>query len=411
MKKISIGFNNLVNPEWTAGGNYLKNLFIALRSLADIEQPEIVLLNQKSSDYDILAPYVDRVLDPKLARVTGFLQKKLDIIRKRLGFPKKIEHPYSLFLRQNRVDCLFLKGIIGPGFNVPVISWIADFQCLHLPEMFSPDEIKQRCSIYSRVTDYADSVVLSSKSAWQDLERFDPTSMEKARILSFVAHVPTSTYDTDPTWVCAYYHLPQRFFYLPNQFFKHKNHLVVLEALTLVKTEYPEITVVCTGLTTDFRNPLFFEKFQEMVAERGLANQFIHLGVVPQEHVYQLMRQAQAVLQPSLFEGWSTSIEEAKSLGKGMIVSNLPVHCEQNPPGSIFFNPHKPEELAAYLIKFFQEKAPGPDYELETQARRELLPRTQKFGQIFMDIVKSANSNGSQRGLNVLGLNTYVSTK
>lgn len=396
MKKISVGFNNLVNPEWTAGGNYLKNLFIALKSLPAAEQPEIVLLNQKSSkNYDILESYIDRVLDPKIVRAAGFVQTKMAFLTKRLGLQKEPEHPYSLFLRQNQVNCLFLKGIIGPGFKVPVISWIADFQCVHLPDMFSPEEIEQRNDVYNRVIKYADQIVLSSKSAWNDLDNFDSNALTKAHILSFAAHVPVNLYDSNPTQVCETYQLPQRFFYLPNQFFKHKNHETVIEALTLVKSQYPEITVVCTGLTKDFRHPQHFQQAQDLVTSRGLTKQFIHLNVVPQEHVYQLIRQSQAVLQPSLFEGWSTSIEEAKSLGKGMIVSNLPVHREQNPPASIFFDPHKPEELAACMVKYFQEKNPGPDYELEAHARQQLLPRMQEFGRTFMRVVKFAISNGT----------------
>ena len=49
-----------------------------------------------------------------------------------------------------------------------------------------------------------------------------------------------------------------------------------------------------------------------------------------------LMRASLAVINPSKFEGWSTTVEEAKYSGKKIILSNLPVHNEQCPPDSIF---------------------------------------------------------------------------
>jgi hypothetical protein len=51
---------------------------------------------------------------------------------------------------------------------------------------------------------------------------------------------------------------------------------------------------------------------------------FIAPGVVPHAHVLQLMRQSLAVLQPSLFEGWSMSVEEAKSIGKRGLFRTYP---------------------------------------------------------------------------------------
>lgn len=44
-----------------------------------------------------------------------------------------------------------------------------------------------------------------------------------------------------------------------------------------------------------------------------------------------LMKHAIAIINPSLFEGGSTTVEEAKSLLKVIILSGIPVHREQNP--------------------------------------------------------------------------------
>ena len=96
------------------------------------------------------------------------------------------------------------------------------------------------------------------------------------------------------------------------------------------------------------------------------------MGLVPKFDQIQLMRRSIAVVQPSLFEGWSTLVEDARLLGKPMILSNLPVHLEQNPPYSAFFEVNSPEDLAKLLGDFWQNYHPGPDLEKELVEEKRL---------------------------------------
>lgn len=43
---------------------------------------------------------------------------------------------------------------------------------------------------------------------------------------------------------------------------------------------------------------------------------------MPYEHVPALLRESVALLNPSLFEGWSTTVEEGKSPGKHVLMSD-----------------------------------------------------------------------------------------
>ncbi len=61
-----------------------------------------------------------------------------------------------------------------------------------------------------------------------------------------------------------------------------------------------------------------------------------------------------AIIQPSYFESWNTTVEDAKLLGKYIILSNLTVHKEQIRDNVYFFNPDNFEELSAameYVLK------------------------------------------------------------
>ena len=57
-----------------------------------------------------------------------------------------------------------------------------------------------------------------------------------------------------------------------------------------------------------------------------------------------------AVLNPSKSEGWSSTVEQAKSYGKMVLLSNLDVHLEQNPRRKFFFKTNDVKKLTKKLI-------------------------------------------------------------
>jgi len=60
-----------------------------------------------------------------------------------------------------------------------------------------------------------------------------------------------------------------------------------------------------------------------------------------------------ALINPSKFEGWSSSVEQAKSMGKKIILSNIAVHKEQDPQRAEFFNKNNHQELAKIIKKIW----------------------------------------------------------
>ena len=52
-----------------------------------------------------------------------------------------------------------------------------------------------------------------------------------------------------------------------------------------------------------------------------------------------------AMINCSLYEGWSTVNEEAKKLNKFIFLSKINGHYEQNNPGSIYFSLKDPNDL------------------------------------------------------------------
>jgi glycosyltransferase involved in cell wall biosynthesis len=171
-----------------------------------------------------------------------------------------------------------------------------------------------------------------------------------------------------------------------NLFAPTKNHLGIFQALKLLKAEGICPTVVCTGDLHDYRNPEFAGVILRAINQSGVAEQVRLLGIIPRWQQVQLMRHAVAVLQPSLFEGWNTSVEEAHCLGQTLILSDIPVHREQNPPGAIFFDPQTPEDLARAMKTVWQEKSGGIDLEGEARALANYQQLIEEFGRVFLSL-------------------------
>jgi glycosyltransferase involved in cell wall biosynthesis len=169
-----------------------------------------------------------------------------------------------------------------------------------------------------------------------------------------------------------------------NLFAPTKNHLLIFQSLRLLQSQNILPTIVCTGDLHDYRNPGFINTILQAIHQNGVSAQVRLLGVIPREHQVQLMRQAQAVLQPSLFEGWNTSVEEAHCLGKTLLLSDIPVHREQNPPKAIFFDPKSAQALAVAMKQVLSQPFRGVDPHAETIALENYAKHVHTFGETFL---------------------------
>lgn len=81
-------------------------------------------------------------------------------------------------------------------------------------------------------------------------------------------------------------------------------------------------------------------------------------------------------------------MDEAKSIGKQVLLSDIPVHREQNPPKAVFFDPLDCKNLTNKLEKIWCETPPGSDVRLEAKARQRAPERIHMCAKSFMAVVR-----------------------
>ena len=271
------------------------------------------------------------------------------------------------------------------------ISWIPDLQHRAIPEYFSPMARAMRnrrfCSV---LRDPERHVVFSSNCSLQDATAAYGPLQSHNHILRFTT-VPLDSWFDDPGAVVARYQLPEKFFIICNQFWMHKDHRTAFRALSKLKYRGIKAHLVCTGPTHDNRRPDYFPKLLNEIRDLGIQDQVHILGTIPRIDQVALIRAAQAVIQPSCFEGWSTVIEDARALGRPVIASDFPVHLEQAAPLSSFFRLGDAADCARAMVEQVSTKRTS-SYTLARHRARIL-----EFARSFLKIVESACATSHSR--------------
>jgi glycosyltransferase involved in cell wall biosynthesis len=196
--------------------------------------------------------------------------------------------------------------------------------------------------------------MLSSESSRCDFRKYYPGAMNEVCVVRFATQPSPAFLTANPAEIVARYQLPEKYFYLPNQFYRHKNHQVVVDALAILAQRGLDVVVCASGSTEDPRERGYFDQMMGQVRSRELEKRFRHLGMIPLSHVYALLRACTALINPSRSEGWSTTVEEAKSFGVPMILSDLDVHREQTTGTASYFGTDAPATLADHLMRASQ---------------------------------------------------------
>ena len=387
MTRVAFTLISAANWMGTGGYNYLVNLAQVLSAHAP-ERVQMVLFVGTDAVAANVEPFaaLSRV---QVVRVSAFDDaRRKQRLREALltGCDRAAAHAF----REHRIDVLFeCAQFYGWRFPFPRVAWITDFQHRHLPELFGfgaywKRDLGFRAQIFSRR-----QVMLSSEDSRSDCETFFPRSMGRTSVVRSAMLPPNLSDDDGAQAIASSYQLPERYFYLPNQFWKHKNHRTVIEALRILRQKGNSTVVAASGRAEDYRHPEHFAALQALVHAYGLTHNFRFLGVVPRPHVFALMRSCTALINPSLSEGWSTTVEEGKSLGVPMLLSDLRVHREQARDYAYFFDPEAASQLASLMVRH-QALPHASRRDREQEAIAASQHRTRQFAVDFAETVERA---------------------
>jgi glycosyltransferase involved in cell wall biosynthesis len=380
---------------WMGGAEYIKNIILALASLpAEVRSTfEICLLCDKTIDPNILSQ-----VEPYLAEVF-YLESPTLFSRLTQIVRRELFNEYYIYISKflntcpdHRIDFIYPYFTTKFKKGQPAsAAWIPDFQHKYLPQLFTFTNIVARNKELENTAKYASTIVVSSNSAEKDLQTFLPDCKGKVRVLPFATMPSVDSPDPEQLkHILDRYNLPERFFLISNQFWQHKNHLTVFQAMKLLQQQDIYPVVVCTGNLYDSRSKGYIKKVMKTINDLGISKQVHLTGLIPKKDQMQLMIHSLAIIQPSLFEGWSTIVEESKCLDKKIILSDIPVHLEQNPLRGRFFKKDSPKELSEVIAECWGETQNTSNSEWYHTLKQDNHQILQEFGSNFMRIVQNS---------------------
>lgn len=372
---------------WLGGRQYTINLVRALLAhRGDSGAYDISVLARGVDElrhYNPLAPrlFACTSLESDSTRVSFFTRLRWAFERRVFGRA----NPWTED-KFREVGATFVYPYASKSF--PSAAWISDFQYDYFPDKMTENEVSARISEFTNAIQQSQRIVLSSYCAERDCHRLFPASRGRTEVLQFRAFADDAWLEIDPAEIVKKYNLPRRYALISNWMLPTKNHSLVLEALAALPIEERNrVHVVCTGELYDYRNPGFYNEFLSSIHMLGLSAQISVLGVISKSDQIQLLRAADFYLQPSLFEGWNTGIEEARMLGKKVVASDIPVHLEQDVPGASYFRARDHEDLAGKIsLEFQNSDHTGFSPEAERDALSEYSKLQADVGKKFFSI-------------------------
>lgn len=203
-------------------------------------------------------------------------------------------------------------------------------------------EVRKR--LYRRVLPKAMFVLIGNDTGKNQLTEFYHVS--KNRIVTNPMITPSYIYSVSPDeGIQEKYRLEKgKFLFYPAQFWPHKNHIRVVEAMKdLSQSGYK---LVLSG--SDQGN---LDYIKSKVAEFGLEEHVVFVGFVSQEEIVGLYKNAFALVYASAMGPDNIPPLEAMGLGCPVICSRYDGAEEQLKDAALFFDPYDTDEIVSAVRK------------------------------------------------------------
>jgi len=195
----------------------------------------------------------------------------------------------------------------------PTVLTVHDLQHLHLPEFFSSEDIATREHHYRESCAAADRIICVSEFTRQDVHRRYGIPLDR---LETIWNLPAQASSlalskTRCARLLARMGIRRPFVFYPAHAWLHKNHQRLLNAFSAARASLPPgCMLVLTGRPPDASHPA-----SALLAEMTAQGAVHHLGFRTPLEISALYQTAEALVFPSLFEGFGMPLVEAMMSG------------------------------------------------------------------------------------------------
>lgn len=359
MKKIGFVINFNKNS-WLGGYNYFYNLFKFYSLSKKKKFVPVIITDDKKKVSELVKEFNFQVINSRYFSNSNTIVR---ILNKLLIFIFKKNFLIEKTLKKNEISAISHNIALGRSSDVKSFPWFPDFQEINLPQNFSLKmKLMRKLNIFF-ATKHSTKIIISSHGVKNDLKKISKKAFQKSKVIKHCIYLPPKNKLLSRSNLFKKYSIKQDYFILPNHYWKHKNHIIVLEALKVLKESNKKLNfnIISSGNFQDRRNKLYSKHIKNYIENNNLSKDYIILGIIPFEDLISLIYYSKGLINPSKSEGWSNSVEQAKEMKKRVILSDISIHKEQETKNFYFFKPDDHIKLSKHL-KYLVKKPIKRDY-------------------------------------------------
>lgn len=297
----------------------------------------------------------------------------------------------GMLTRWMKADLLFCPFTL-PIFtlaSVPIISVIYDLQYLYYPEFFSGREIQEREHNFHHASNMAAYVTCISDYVRQTVLDNSELSPERVRTIHLNASQFVDNLSDNEEILSAHGLIHNEYWLYPANFWQHKNHQVLLTAFGIYRSRHPNsrLKLVCTGTPNERLKDL-----QHYTKLMQLEDWVIFPGYLSHGQFLTVLKNAYALVFPSLYEGFGMPVLEAMAAGKPVICSNVTSLPEISGDAALLFDPRKPDEIAQAMEQLEQDPELAATLVQHGANRVAAFGNAERTAQQYIDLFREAVS-------------------
>ena len=279
----------------------------------------------------------------------------------------KFNEPGGNLMREAGVDLLLLLSPNLEGFSYRLPFIVPVFDLNHrlqpqFPEVSAFGEFNKREYYYINTCRFATLILVDSEIGKADVLRFygDYIDEDRIRILHYYPPINGRSFPDaqDLARVRGKYKLPPRFFFYPAQFWPHKNHAQIIQAIKLIADQTGEtVRVVFCGTYWHYTMAMHFKELMETAQKIGVADRVFYLGPVPDADMGALYTLSAGLVMPTFFGPTNIPPLEAWHFRRPVITSDIPGMREQIGDAGLLIDPRSPQALAEAMQRLWRDEA------------------------------------------------------
>lgn len=351
---VSIGFDaKRAFFNYSGLGNYSRNLLFALAK------------NYPENEYYLFTPETRSRIKMENEELFNLIEPGSFILRL---FSSLWRRKYII----KDIERLKLKIFHGLSQELPLgieqtgtksIVTVHDMIFIRYPEFYKRIDAKIYLNKLIHACRVSDHIIAISEQTKNDLINYLGIDPVKISVIyqgcnSYFRNVYSKEFHQE---IRGKYNLPEKYLLYVGTVEKRKNLLGIIRAMHISKVNIP-LVVIGRKIDPYFKEVLDYISFNRL-------DNIIFPGPILNDELPVIYQDAECFIYPSFFEGFGIPVLEALVSGTPVITSKGGCFAEAGGPGSIYVDPHDPEQIGQAILGVVNNKevrdkmiAAGADY-------------------------------------------------